>query len=260
MSQSIPGEPLTLSEKEFILLGLITEEPSHAYGMETKIRDRRMHVWTEIGFSSIYRVLDKLEKRALIRAHLVHEGRGATRKVHVVTPEGERAFAAGIEARLVAPCHPKDPAAVAFMYARTLSLERLREVLSLRREQISAGLKTMTAAREAAENGGPMPCKDDEAPKDMEAMSLGKDSSDEARYRASSESSVTPPHLQLLFGRASRLLEAEQRFLDDSIADLAGDEGSARYEGWTDWVTAWRAQKARAQGGSVSEENQGDEK
>ncbi len=92
-----PGRP---GGGELVLLGLVAEEPTHAYRVEEKIRERRMSEWTEIGFSSIYRLLAGLERRGLVRSRLVHRGPGATRKVHEATPAGRQALAAGVLAQL----------------------------------------------------------------------------------------------------------------------------------------------------------------
>jgi DNA-binding PadR family transcriptional regulator len=217
-AQPPPTTPEELSEKEFVLLGLIVEEPSHAYAMETKIRDRGMPVWTEIGFSSIYRVLDKLENRGLIDASLVHEGRGATRKVHKLTPEGHRAFVAGVEARLGAARRPKDPAAVAFMYVTVLPHATLVDVLSKRLEQTRAGAEHLALATEAARLSRPLP-----------------------HVHAACEAAppiIPPPHLQLLFERGRRHIDAERAFLEDTIETLSGEAGLARYEEWKEWLDA----------------------
>ncbi len=213
-----PTDAPELNEKEFILLGLIVEEPSHAYAMETKIRDRGMPVWTEIGFSSIYRVLDKLEKRGLIKADLVHEGRGATRKVNRMTPEGYRVFAAGVEERLGAYRRPKDPSAVAFMYVTALSYEDLVGVLTKRLEQSRCGAEHLTRAVDATRKGRPLP---------------------DLHPREDGPPPITPPpHLELLFERGRRHVEAEKAFLEEALETLTGESGRARYEEWTRWLEA----------------------
>ena len=50
-----------VSNAEFTLLSLLKEQPRHAYEIEQVIEERNMRDWTEIGFSSIYRLLSKLE-------------------------------------------------------------------------------------------------------------------------------------------------------------------------------------------------------
>ena len=98
--KSGPKKIAKLTVKEIILLGLIGEEPAHAYLLESKIRDRKMTHWTEISFSSIYRVLAGLENKKLISARLLHEGQGATRKVHELTQTGKELFEKGLLERL----------------------------------------------------------------------------------------------------------------------------------------------------------------
>ena len=100
------------SEKEVILLGLIAEEPIHAYGLEEKIRFRQMDMWTTIGFSSIYRVLARLEEKGLIDTRLAHEGQGATRKVHEINDDGKRALARGVLEHLSSMKPMKSPFSV----------------------------------------------------------------------------------------------------------------------------------------------------
>ena len=82
----------TLTDKEIVLLGLIAEEPIHAYRLEEKIHERRLTEWTDISFSSIYRVLKGLEEKGLINKRLEHEGQGATRKVYEILEPGRRAL------------------------------------------------------------------------------------------------------------------------------------------------------------------------
>ena len=55
-----------ISQKEFIILGLLQEGPAHGYDLEAKIKDRGIRNWTAIGFSSIYHLLKKLEGAGFI--------------------------------------------------------------------------------------------------------------------------------------------------------------------------------------------------
>lgn len=58
----------TLTDADLLVLGLIAEMPRHGYELEQVIDDRGMREWTEIGFSSIYFVLNKLERQKLVKA------------------------------------------------------------------------------------------------------------------------------------------------------------------------------------------------
>ena len=50
---------------EELILGILAEQPHHGYQIEKLIVDRGMRKWTDVGFSSIYYVLEKLEKNEL---------------------------------------------------------------------------------------------------------------------------------------------------------------------------------------------------
>ena len=57
-----------LTNAELMLLGLVSEMPRHGYQIEQVIEQRGMREWAQIGFSSIYFVLGKLEKIGFVEA------------------------------------------------------------------------------------------------------------------------------------------------------------------------------------------------
>ena len=52
-----------ISNIEAAILGLLCERPQYGYEIEKIIEKRNMRNWTEIGFSSIYYILKKLEEK-----------------------------------------------------------------------------------------------------------------------------------------------------------------------------------------------------
>ena len=77
-----------LTNAELLLLGLVAEMPRHGYELERVIEQRGMREWTQIGFSSIYFVLGKLEKIGLVAAE---KPAGAkARKTFSLTHAGKR--------------------------------------------------------------------------------------------------------------------------------------------------------------------------
>ena len=94
---------------ELALLTLLREQSRHGYEIEQVIEARGMREWTEVGFSSIYYLLSKLEEAGLVEAHMEKSpGRGPGRKVFSLTPEGQEAAQAGVEHALSTPgrCYP----------------------------------------------------------------------------------------------------------------------------------------------------------
>lgn len=86
-----------MTSLELIVLGLIHEKASYGYEIEENIRNRRMRDWTEIGFSSIYNTLNKLEKKGLIQSTVDKKYGTPERKVYSITKEGQCAFLREIE-------------------------------------------------------------------------------------------------------------------------------------------------------------------
>ena len=94
---------------EIAILSLIAESPRHGYEIEQVIEQRGMRDWTEVGFSSIYYLLKKLEGGGFIEARLEKpSGRGPARKVYHVTQAGREIWRAESLRALSEPqnCYP----------------------------------------------------------------------------------------------------------------------------------------------------------
>ena len=82
-----------MTNAELAILSLIVEMPMHGYQIEQIIESRGMREWTDVGFSSIYYILNKLEERGLVTSQLEQtEGRGPARKVFHPTNAGREAW------------------------------------------------------------------------------------------------------------------------------------------------------------------------
>jgi len=97
-----------MTNAELAVLSLVAERPRHGYEIEQVIAERGMRDWTDVGFSSIYYLLNKLEEGGLIEGQLQNsEGRGPARKVYEITQKGWRAQ---VEATLQALSSPQQGA------------------------------------------------------------------------------------------------------------------------------------------------------
>jgi len=76
-----------LTHRQYIVLGLICEEPSHAYLLDKKIEDRGMRDWTNIGTSSIYSDLNQLDNDGLVESY-TEEVDNRIRRVYRITSYG----------------------------------------------------------------------------------------------------------------------------------------------------------------------------
>lgn len=97
-----------LNPKELIILSLINEKPSHAYTLEEKIENRGMRNWTDIGFSSIYRIITNLEKKGLVKSEIIQEEEDARiKKKYTITKDGKHKLKDSIQKALATPTRPR---------------------------------------------------------------------------------------------------------------------------------------------------------
>jgi DNA-binding PadR family transcriptional regulator len=92
-----------MTNAELAILSLVAEEPRHGYQIEQVIEERGMRDWTEVGFSSIYYLLKKLERKGLVESELTEAERGPARKVYQATHAGREAYRAAVLDALTVP-------------------------------------------------------------------------------------------------------------------------------------------------------------
>lgn len=95
-----------LTDSELLVLGLVAEMPRHGYELEKVIEQRGMREWTQIGFSSIYYVLGRLEEGGLVKASAPENAKA--KKSYSITRRGKtRLVNQTITAlKLVRPTYP----------------------------------------------------------------------------------------------------------------------------------------------------------
>lgn len=76
---------MKLSLSEQLILGILSEQDRHGYDIEKVISDRGMRKWTDVGFSSIYYVLEQLEKKGLATSS---DTQGKKKKQYSITDTG----------------------------------------------------------------------------------------------------------------------------------------------------------------------------
>lgn len=154
-----------LTNAAFAVLGLVAEKPRHGYALEQIIHERGMRDWTEIGFSSIYFVLEKLQKAGLVAAE---KPAGAkARKVFSVTPKGAATLVARTEDVLAVPQPTYPPVLLGLASWPVLPQGVAIAALKTRQKNIAKTLSDV-AERRAAQQ--PLPDFVDE----MFAFSIGQ--------------------------------------------------------------------------------------
>lgn len=183
---------------ELAILGLVAEGPRHGYQIEQDIEQRGMRNWTEIGFSSIYYILNKLEKAGWLVSALSElalsveppealdtqpapRAGGPARRVYQVTGEGRAALREAVRRRLAEPRPRSGDFELALANLPVLAPEEARAALEIQRSALRTRLERLIdkwAADQAA------------APGDL------------------------PPHVNALFDHSLAMIRAELKWLN----------------------------------------------
>lgn len=80
----------SITNMETALLGLLSEKPMYPYEIEKNVWEHDMRYWTEISLSSIYKVLEKLEKKLLVDVNLTVTETNKVKKIYSLTEKGKK--------------------------------------------------------------------------------------------------------------------------------------------------------------------------
>jgi len=100
-------EPPDLTPAAFVILALLTEGPAHGYQIREVVHTRGFRFWVQMGRTSIYVTLRKLEKAGLIAVRL-ESGGGPPRKVYSLTDAGLARCKREALTYLGRPAHPRN--------------------------------------------------------------------------------------------------------------------------------------------------------
>jgi DNA-binding PadR family transcriptional regulator len=133
------------TDAELLLLGLIAEMPRHGYQLEQEIERRSYREWTQIGFSSVYFVLGRLEQKGLAAAK--RPAGPKARKTVSLTRAGRRALVAQtlVALRTVRPTHSS--VLLGMINWPVLKREEALEALEARGEAVGEELERLKKIR-----------------------------------------------------------------------------------------------------------------
>lgn len=128
------------SPAEILLLGILYQKPLHGYELNKFIEDRGVRQWANIGFSSIYYLLEKLETKGLVET----EGAEAkARKIFSITSEGKKVCKAQTKLLLAQRVPNKNPLMTGLANSFVLSESAMKKQLTDRKEGLAEQLKTL---------------------------------------------------------------------------------------------------------------------
>ncbi len=137
-----------MTNAELSILSLVAERPRHGYEIEQVIEERGMRDWTEIGFSSIYYLLKKMEKEGLVAGRLEEAARGPARKVYAATEAGYEALGAGLLDVLSVPRPCRSPLQLGLANLPAVPPDEAVAALGQYQEALAENVEYLRARRE----------------------------------------------------------------------------------------------------------------
>lgn len=136
-----------LTDPEVAVLSLVAETPRHGYAVEQAIEERGMRSWTDIGFSSIYYLLGKLERKGLVASRPGPRSAGPARKEYAATPAGRRELRDAVRQALASPERSGRALLLALSCTPVLAPGELEGAVRRRRRALEALGEETEAAR-----------------------------------------------------------------------------------------------------------------
>ncbi|MEU3269249.1 PadR family transcriptional regulator [Saccharomonospora sp. NPDC006951] len=142
---------MKLTPSELTVLGLLIEQPRHGYDLERVIEQRGVREWTDIGFSSIYYLLSKLEKRGLVEAGEA-AGAAKSRRVFHATTAGKKAATHTARALVEEFLPVAHPLLVGIANLPLLTEQSYRTALRSRFDQVEARIAEVRETQRAQQS------------------------------------------------------------------------------------------------------------
>ena len=169
---------------ELAILSILAEGPMHGYGLEQIIQGRNMREWTQIGFSSIYYILNKLMKLGWAEKTFdPGKSEGPPRQIYRLTEKGRRKWKDGVLKALSTPDQ--------FDNRFQLALSNIGNLN--KREVVEALVRYKKALLEIQENVG---------------------------RRFAAQAAHLPPHVAGMFELSQRKLQVELNWLSEFIPQM----------------------------------------
>jgi PadR family transcriptional regulator, regulatory protein PadR len=118
-----------MTQGETIILGLLYNKSYHGYELEQLIEQNHMRQWTEIGFSSIYHILNKLAQQKLIAYRYEKEYGAPRRKVYDILDLGREAVRHELKRMIAAPAPVYNDFNVGLVFSMLLTEAEFQEAL-----------------------------------------------------------------------------------------------------------------------------------
>jgi len=143
-----------ISNVEAALLGLLSEGPMYPYQIEQEVQYREMRFWTELSMSSIYKLLNNLEKKGLVERSNEISPENRLRKLFSISAGGRKALQGKLEKLLGEPEHTKWQVDIGTYNCDLLPAKAAQKALKEYRKGLVKNIKCYEELRQFLQDSG----------------------------------------------------------------------------------------------------------
>lgn len=151
-----------MTDAELAILSIVAEGPIHGYDIQTVIARRGLRAWTNIGVSSMYYVLEKLERQGLVASVGQPGSTGPARRQYRITPAGYGILQTAVADLLGTPREYASGFELGLANLHVLSPGQIRTAFASYRQELIARLNQARERRQEL--------RDNKAPFNVDAM------------------------------------------------------------------------------------------
>ncbi len=143
-----------MTDAELAILSIIAEGPIHGYDVQTVIAERGIRAWAQIGVSSIYYVLEKLERQGLVESAVTQDADDTARRQYRITAAGIGVLQTAVADLIGTPREHADEFELGLANLPTLRPDQVRTALTAYRQELASRLaqaRERSAALQAAQ-------------------------------------------------------------------------------------------------------------
>ncbi len=138
-----------MTDAELAILSIVAEGPIYGYDIQTVIAERGLRAWTNIGTSSMYYVLEKLERQGLIVGTSTAEADDVARRQYRITTAGYGVLQTSVADLISTPREYGDGFELGLANLHVLRASQIRTAFFTYRQDL---LSRIGQARERLEN------------------------------------------------------------------------------------------------------------
>ena len=142
-----------MTDAELAVLSIIAEGPIHGHDIQTIIDRRGLRAWTNIGVSSLFYVLEKLERQGLIESDEDSAGQSTRYREFRITGAGSRVLQTAVADLLTTPHEFADGFELGLANLHVLRSSQIRTAFAAYRQELISRLAQTRERWQQLKNG-----------------------------------------------------------------------------------------------------------